>query len=566
MGQHGPCLAQVDDEPDNINFFDISGSADWELYRSASTSAATSASSRAFRQKYSLDLAGSIWDYRFARYNLGLDMFRTDRSATSGAEDSDTLGYRAAVTFFPARSFPLRLHARKSTTDVAALSLASSDRQTASWGAEWSLNLRGDQNIRAQYDRSSYDLTSPVSLAERRRHTLLEYRNRGRNNDFTVRYSGSRQEELLLGSLFDRKDFSLSERRRFSDDSTLITTVFHTLSDARFSTGQTDSLTIQRVSTVYDHPRRDRFGWNVSYDYSSNDGRFVDSTSHHLRFATRVRAGTHWEITNQLSGGRLDTRTRDGERGEDLLGGGLGARFHGRVGGASVSGSVGIGVTKTRFGDGEERRLSHFNLGGDFRLPLGAAMDFFAEASYSNDENDVTGVGYSLDEVRATVGLEGGIRRGLRGRAAVFYVDRNRDTFDFGLQNSRETGLEASLSGHRGGLTVTYSQRDGVSDFIPDPAGGSPFLPGNDLVNRADVLVVGGHCRLRSRLSLRLQARVEDRTFSSIGDERIVSWHPEVEWSYAVWRFSAGYAHYSRDNSTSFSDDTWLIRISRRFS
>jgi hypothetical protein len=132
-----PALGRANEE--TRNFLRLTGSADWELFRSDGTSGSTRSTFNAFRQRYGVDLAGSIWDYRFNRFLVGLDLFRDDRGVDGRSEDSTHFGYRAEGTFFPSRPFPLRLFARRSTIDYTGFGLGSGDRETAAWGVEWNL-------------------------------------------------------------------------------------------------------------------------------------------------------------------------------------------------------------------------------------------------------------------------------------------------------------------------------------------------------------------------------------------------------------------------------------------
>jgi hypothetical protein len=150
-----------------------------------------------------------------------------------------------------------------------------------------------------------------------------------------------------------------------------------------------------------------------------------------------------------------------------------------------------------------------------------------------------------------------------RATGSLYARDSTYDTFQFGIQDSTEVGIEGSVNAASGGASLGLARSRGTSDFIPDPSSGSPFTPGTDLVNKANVATLGGYWRLPRRVQLRVQARYEDRDFTSIGEERIVSYHPEIEWIPGVWRLSLGLTHYERSNQTTFKQDTLLVRISR---
>ena len=93
----------------------------------------------------------------------------------------------------------------------------------------------------------------------------------------------------------------------------------------------------------------------------------------------------------------------------------------------------------------------------------------------------------------------------------------------------------------------------------------APFLPGTDLVTEAKIASVGGHWRPLPALRVLFQARNESRDFTTIGHESIFSMHPEVQYTYNDWIFSAGYSKYERDNQTAFGSSTWLLKATRRF-
>ena len=122
-----------------------------------------------------------------------------------------------------------------------------------------------------------------------------------------------------------------------------------------------------------------------------------------------------------------------------------------------------------------------------------------------------------------------------------------------------------SLNYPRGAVSLSLTASEGVSEFLPDPGSGSPFLAGTDLVSESNTAVIGIHWRALRNLRIRLDARLEDRTFTTIGNESILSLHPEIEYGIGAWRFSAGYTRYERTNGTTLADDTVLLRISRRF-
>ena len=557
--------AQENGNGEAHNFLKLSGSADWELFRSDGVAGGQRSTFDAFRQRYGIDLAGSIWDYRFNRYLVGLDLFRDDRDVNGQSTDSTSFGYRAESTFFPSRAFPLRLFARRSTIDSSGLALGDSDRETAAWGVEWSLASRSQRNARVQFDNTAYDLLSPVSLRERRKNGTVELSQRFRRRQTSFRYGYSDQRELLRDTRFTRRDLRLNDRTRFDNGVVLLFNGTYLLSDALFTTGEQDDLTQSRLSTSLDIPRKNRVGFSIGYDFNENSGRFVDSTSHQARGNLRVLVGRHWETIFGAFTGTLESRTSAATLSQDTTGGTLGLRYNRDWSHLELATAYTLGVSRTTFDVEPERTVTNQGFDVHLRVPVGDGTALFGSATIRQNENDVTGVGFTYDENVARAGIETDIGARLRGQIAGYRRDITNDTFQFGVQESTEHGIEGTLSQGRGSVSITASTREGISDFIPDPSASGPFLPGTDLVNSADILTAGAHWRFLRRLSLRLQARYEDREFTSIGKETILSYHPELNWSPGVWRLIFGVTHYERDNSTSFEQDTLLLKASRRF-
>ena len=229
-------------EDRSLSYFKLGGSADWELYRSTGDSQGTRAIFDEFRQRYSLDASGVIWDPRFSRYALGVDLFRADRKVDGQSSRSSTLGYRGTATFFPARPFPLTIFARRANTDSSGGSLSDSGRETAAWGAEWSASTSLQQKLRAQFDKASFDLLSPVELRERRTHGGLEFSQQFERSEISARYGLSDERELVRDARFRRQDVSVEERNRLPGGATFLFNGTRGLSDAVFSTGDRDRL------------------------------------------------------------------------------------------------------------------------------------------------------------------------------------------------------------------------------------------------------------------------------------------------------------------------------------
>jgi hypothetical protein len=557
-----PALGRAGEEP--RNFLRLTGSADWELFRSDGVNGSTRSTFNAIRQRYGVDLAGSIWDYRFNRFLVGLDLFRDDRRVDDRREDSTNIGYRAEGTFFPNRPFPLRLFARRSTIDYTGVGLGG-DRETAAWGVEWNLATTSQRNVHVQYDRSSYDLESSLALRERRSNGVVEFSQRFRRREISLRYGQSDQRELIRDTRFARRDLTLSDRTRFENGMVLLFHGVRTMSNARFTSGELDQLSQNRLSANLDVPRRNRVGFNFGYDFNDNSGKFVNSTNHQARGNVRVLLNEHWETFVGAAGGTLESRIADATMTQDTTGGNLGVRYNRDWSHLELASVYTVGLSRTTYEVEPDRTVTHQGFDLHLRVPVGESAALLGSATIRQNETDVTGAAVTFDETVVRGGFEAGVGAGLRGQLSVYRRDAIYDTFQFGLQESTEYGLEGTLSEGRGSVSMTVWTRRGISEFIPDPAAGGPFLPGTDLVSAADALTAGAHWRFLRRLSLRVQARYEDRLFSTIGQETILSYHPELEWSPGVWRFVVGVTHYARNNGTSFEQDTLLLRASRRF-
>jgi hypothetical protein len=338
-----------------------------------------------------------------------------------------------------------------------------------------------------------------------------------------------------------------------------------TTSDARFSTGELDELSQNRLSAHLSVPRRNRVGFDLGYDLNDNAGKFVNSTSHQARGNVRVFLNPHWETFVGATWGTLESRTTDAILTQDMTGGNVGLRYNRDWSHLELASAYTVGLSRTTYEFEPDRTVTHQGFDLNLRVPLRRSAALLGSAAIRKNETDVTGAAVTFDEKVMRGGFEAGIGAGLRGQVTLYRRDAIYDTFQFGLQESTEYGLEGTLSEGRGSVSMTVWTREGISEFIPDPSAGGPFVPGTDLVSAADAFTVGAHWRFRRRLSFRVRARYEDRVFSSIGEETILSYHPELEWSPGVWRFVAGVTHYGRDNSTSFEQNTFLLRASRRF-
>ena len=565
MASMGLTAAQDEKEESAAGWLRWGGIADWEYYRNDSTSQDVSTVYTSFRQRYSLLLDGVLWDPRFDRFSAELDFFRTDGNVAGKKLGFNEIGYRLQNTFFPARPFPLLLYARRATTDVTGAALADNDRETASWGAEWNLSAPGLQRLGLLFDRTQYNLVHPIVLQERHKTGSLDFVNTWGNSQVTFRYGLSDQKELVRDTEANRDDFTLTDRSSFKNGSTLLVNTFYTRSEALFSTGVRDRLTTGRLSTQYDVPWSERIRTSFSYDYNDNSGRFLDSTSHAFRTYGRFTLSEHWETNGTVRVARIDTTTSTGDTAQDQGAVQAGVRFSRAWARSRFSAAYAGGLDRSRFSTGEERKGFNHSAQVDTGVSLGSPGDLFSTLSWSRGENDTTGVGYTRDEGRASAGWGKALDDRWRVRSEVRVRNTVYDTFQFGIQRSREVGVDGALTHPVGGVTLSLSSSRGVSDFLPDPGSVSPFLPGTDLVSEAKIASIAGHWRPLPALRVLFQARNESRYFTTIGHEHIFSMHPQVQYTFNDWTFSAGYARYDRQNQTTFGSSTWLLKATRRF-
>jgi hypothetical protein len=547
-----------------INFLDLSGSADWEFYKSDGVVNGFASSYDTFRQKYSIDLAGSLVDYRFNRYSVGVDFYKDDRSSDTGDQQTTSIGYRATTMFFPNRPYPLQFFARRATIDPVSSNPADNGRETGAWGAEWNLTLRQKHQARIQYERTSYDLVSPISVQRRQNRSLVEWTQRYERRETRIRYSHSQENELVRDTDSSRQEFTLTDRTRFGNGILLLFNGTRLDSDALFSTGETDALTQNHFSAILNYPRKNRVAWNVSVDHNDTTGKFVDSNHQQIRGTTRILLGMNWEAIAGISSGSLESVTSTATILQDSAGASLGLRYSKQWNKFNFSATGTGGLQTTDFDTGEERSLTNLAL----ELHTRYAMDHYAlhgSIAVRQDENDTTGVGFSFDETEVRAGIDGGIGERIKADASAYARQITRDTFQFGIQESMEYGFDTSLRRGTGTLNLHLSSQEGVSDFIPDPSSPGPFLPGADLIQNQELASLGFRMRFHRRFQVRATARFERREYTSIGKEMILSYHPELEYSPGLWRFVLGINHYSRDNGSDYQQDTILFRASRKF-
>lgn len=543
------------------------GSADWEYILSDGTLDGQETTTRFLGQRYSLDLDTFIWDPRFNTLSLGLDLLRSDTSTShNGDTDADSLGYRLETTFFPGRSFPLHIFARRSDLDVVGSAIVDNDRDTDAWGLDWSFKPHPTQRVRMLYDRSRSDLIGSVPLKERRSAGIFDFDQEFENGELTFHYGLNEQAERTTGVEYTRQNFVLRDLNRFGNGSTFRVLASHQLSEGLFSNGQRDELTNNRAALSYDIPRGRRAHFRVSYDFNQNDSEFLDNTNHGVRGQVHYRFAEHWQAQGSLSLAQLRNSSPTTDQEQDRRGATAGLRYERSWSGVKLGVGYAFGYTTEEFKtDDDDRQLRSHDGDVSLTVPVGAASEIFGRISAARDENDVTDVGFTFDENRASLGWEVRLTERWRLRTVGTYRDLTYDTVNFGIQESEEIGAEASLNHPAGGFNASYRSSEGISEFFPDPTSGSIFLQGTDLVSESQRASLGAHWRLSPYLRMRLSALLDDREFTTIGKERILSYHPEIQYDRSTWRIAAGFSHYERTDSIDFLDDTWRLRITKLF-
>jgi len=102
-----------------------------------------------------LDLAGSghIWDPRFMRFNIGLNLREQATRSSQGDSDYSMLGYNVNTTWFGARPNPLTLHASRSRSTIADYDAPAYELETQTAGGRWGFSSELLGTIRLSADR-----------------------------------------------------------------------------------------------------------------------------------------------------------------------------------------------------------------------------------------------------------------------------------------------------------------------------------------------------------------------------------------------------------------------------
>ncbi len=542
------------------------GAAEWEYVQSDGSLDGSENTTRSFGQRYSLDLDTFLWDPRFSRLSLGLDLLRAEvDNEGNGGTDSDSLGYRLQTTLFPGRPISLNAFARRSDIDVTGDALAGRARETDVWGFDGRLRTSASRNFRALYERSRSDLVGVLPLEERRTTGLFNFDQEFESGELAFDYRLNEQAERVSDVEFTRQDFTLRELNRFENGSSFRVLATRGHSEGLFSSGNTDELTTNRLSTALDIPHGQRAHFRVAYDFNQSEGKFLDSTNHGLRGQSRFRFAEHWHATGSIDLARLRSSNSTAEQERLRRGVTAGLRYSQEWSRFRLGGAYSVGYALEDFKTQDDQNLTSHKADLSWRVRVGAASEIFSSYGITRSDNDVTDVGYTFDEDRATLGWEIRLGAAMRLRMLGSYRDITYDTLNFGLQASEQIGVEGSLNHPVAGVTVAYKSTDGVSDFFPDPGSGSIFRPGTDLVSKMDLASLGAYWRVTPHLRVQASGLLDDREFTATGKERIVSYHADLQYDRRTWRISAGLSHYERADGIDYLDDTWRLRVTKLF-
>lgn len=102
-----------------------------------------------------LDLAGSghVWDPRFLRFNIGLNLREQTTRSSQGDSDYSMLGYNVNTTWFGARPNPLTLHASRTRSTIADYDAPAYELETQTAGGRWGFSSELLGAIRLSADR-----------------------------------------------------------------------------------------------------------------------------------------------------------------------------------------------------------------------------------------------------------------------------------------------------------------------------------------------------------------------------------------------------------------------------
>ncbi len=539
--------------------------ADWELQRSSTDLQGETNTSSGFVQRYALGLDGVLWDQRLARFSVGLELLRADRRAGSLSIKTRDLGYWGQLFLFNNRPFPLRLYARRAAADATGSAVVDDRREVSAYGLEWRLLDHGARSIRVLWDDTDTKLYAPPARDQRQKTGVAELRQRYWCGEVSLQANRQTIDETVIDVQRRRQNYVLTNRTELTDTATVVITADHAKADASFADGSTDDLATNRALVQLDMPGEGRMHWAVDYDYSDNKGKFVRGRSHEGRATGRFEIGPHWEATVGAVLGRLSAGPVDAPVDLTHTGGRGGVRYTGDWRAVHFSAGYTLGMDRLKPNTGVERRETTHLADVTARMPTGARDTAYAQLSVGRNNNDTTGIGYTHDETRATVGWDKFLGGSWRADTALEARTTRYDTFQFGVQDSREIGVRTSVTWWRGSFAVQVASRRGVSDFLPGPGNVGPIAPGTFLENKSQVLAANGLLRIVPHLNFQGIATIERRSYTEVGDENVTSLHPELVWDWRTWRVSTGIAHYSRTNGTVYRDTTWLLKITKQF-
>jgi hypothetical protein len=545
--------------------FRVTGAAGWGVLQNDTTLGNSEISSSTVSQDYSLGMDGFVWDPRFNRFSLGLNLTRVDQSTDGSELETSGVGYNAQTQFFPGRPFPLSAYARRRVGEATVSDLSRTDRETDSWGASFTLLRGSQQKLAFRHDRSSFDLESSIPLKERTTTSLVNFDRTYDRGSLAFQYRHNNRAERVKDNEYTRNNVHLNSRTDLGEITVMRIRARHATTDATYAGGEQDDLLVNGLSTTVSVTPSAGPRTTLAYDYVENRGKFTDSASHAVRAASRFRMGKHWHTSAGVSAGRL--RISTGSSSVDQGRGGVttGVGYSREWGRAGMGSAVGAGYARNTFEGQPAATTASYSAELNAHVRLGSRSNLSGSVSVRKREDDRSGAGASYDESQAVLrwdtkaGAQWDFRSSMTWRNAV------TETFNFGTQESEQISTEASFTHPAGGFSLSYSVTDGISEFVPDPASSSPFVTGTDLVNESELGSLAAFWRPTRFLQVRAQASRERRVFTTIGKDDYLSYRAEIHYDRSTWTVSSSLSHYQRENDLEFATDTWSLRIGKRF-
>lgn len=176
------------------------------------------------QMRQELDLAGSghIWDPRFLRFNIGLNLRETETWSSRGDSEYGLVGYNVNTSWFGSRSNPLTLNASRSRSTIADYAAPAYELETETVGGSWGFGSSVLGAVRLTANRIDNLATGDVvQRDETIENAALEASKRfktaaGSASDMSYGYRYYNMTDHLDGSTRRQNHFFLSDRTTLS--------------------------------------------------------------------------------------------------------------------------------------------------------------------------------------------------------------------------------------------------------------------------------------------------------------------------------------------------------------